>query len=88
MRVDLCRQLQFPGEITSLRPDIVVWSTKARAVLLIKLTVPWEEGLPSNKKNPSTQNWLLSAGRPAGGPTSTQWRSDAEALWGCQPHAC
>src|SRR4029434_2338401 len=40
MRVDLGRQLQFPSEITttSLRPDIVVWSTKAKTALLIELT--------------------------------------------------
>ena len=40
MRVDLDRQLRFPTEITttSLRSDIVVWSTKARSVHLIELT--------------------------------------------------
>ena len=42
MRVDLNRQLRFPTEI---RPDIVVWSTKARVVHLIGLTVPSEEGI-------------------------------------------
>ena len=47
MRVDLDRQLRFPTEITttSLRPDIVVWSSKAKAVHLIELTVPMEEGI-------------------------------------------
>ncbi|KAJ8402646.1 hypothetical protein AAFF_G00367290 [Aldrovandia affinis] len=47
MRVDLSRQLQFPRKITitTLRPDIVVWSTTAKTVLLIKRTVPWEEGV-------------------------------------------
>lgn len=47
MRVDLNKQLRFPTEIitTSLRPDIVVWSNKARAVHLIELTVPSEEGI-------------------------------------------
>ncbi|RXN29065.1 hypothetical protein ROHU_018794 [Labeo rohita] len=47
MRVDLDRQLRFPMEITitSLRPDIVVWSTKARSVHLIELTGPLEEGM-------------------------------------------
>ncbi len=45
MRVDLGRQLKFPEEIavTSLRPDIVLWSQATRQVALIKLTVPWEE---------------------------------------------
>ena len=47
MRVDLDRQLRFPVEITatSLRPDLVVWSTKAKSVLLIELTIPAEEGI-------------------------------------------
>ena len=42
MRVNLDRQLRFPVEITatSLRPDTVVWSTKAKSVLLIELTIP------------------------------------------------
>ena len=45
MRADLNKQLRFPTEITttSLRPDIVVWSSKARAVHLIELTVPSED---------------------------------------------
>ena len=48
MRVDLDKQLVFPTEITqtSLRPDIVMWSTAANKVLIIELTVPWEEGIP------------------------------------------
>ncbi len=47
MRVDLDRQLRFPVEIiaTSLHPDIVVWSTKAKSVLLIELTIPAEGGM-------------------------------------------
>ena len=28
---------------TTLRPDIVIWSTASKQVLLIELTVPWEE---------------------------------------------
>ena len=49
IRVNLDRQLRFPTEITttSLRPDIVVWSTKARYVHLIELTVPQEGGIES-----------------------------------------
>ena len=47
MRVDLGKQLQFPREIveTSLRPDLVMWSEARRTVLLVELTVPWEEGI-------------------------------------------
>lgn len=47
MRVDLGRKLQFPTEITStsLRPDIVIWSSSSKAVILVELTIPWEAGL-------------------------------------------
>lgn len=45
MRVDLGRKLQFPSKITntSLHPDIVMWSSANKKVLLIELTVTWEE---------------------------------------------
>ncbi len=47
MRVDLGRQLQFPREIveTSLRPDLIMWSEPCKTILLVELTVPWEEGM-------------------------------------------
>ena len=45
MRVDLRTRLQFPEEIvhTTLRPDIVIWSTATKQVIMIELTIPWEE---------------------------------------------
>lgn len=63
MRVDLSRQFQFPCEITttSLRPDIVVWSTKAKAVLLIELTVPLEEGIEATFERKKTKYSELAA---------------------------
>lgn len=47
MRVDLGRQLQFPREIveTSLRPDLILWSVPQKTILLVELTVPWEQGM-------------------------------------------
>jgi ribA/ribD-fused uncharacterized protein len=47
LRVDLKPQLVFPPEITSTssRPDIVIWSKKAKTVIIIELTVPWEENM-------------------------------------------
>ncbi|KAK0151193.1 hypothetical protein N1851_007673 [Merluccius polli] len=55
---------QFPSGITttSLRPDIVVWSTKAKAVLLTELTVPWEEGIEGGwleDHHLSNGSWML-----------------------------
>lgn len=47
MMVDLKKQLVFPREIltTTLRPDIVMWSSVEKRVLRIELTIPWEEGM-------------------------------------------
>ena len=45
--VDLKPQLVFPPEITSTssRPDIVIWSKNAKTVIIIELTIPWEENV-------------------------------------------
>lgn len=52
MRLDLGRQLKFPEEIavTSLQPDIVLWSQASKQVALIELTVPWEERIEQAHK--------------------------------------
>ena len=44
MLVDLDKKLVFLPEIvtTSLRPDLVLWSTSQKAVFIVELTVPWE----------------------------------------------
>ena len=43
MAADLDRKLVFPNIVTTtLRPDIVIWSEKQRAIIMIELTVPWE----------------------------------------------
>lgn len=44
MQVDPDQKLIFPPEIitTSLRPDLVLWSTSQRVVFIVELTVPWE----------------------------------------------
>ena len=47
MLVDLDKQLRFPSHIvaTRLRPDIVLSSDSTRQVVLLELTVPWEDRL-------------------------------------------
>lgn len=47
LECDLSSRLIFPvaAAVTSLRPDIVVWSESSRAVLIGELTVPWEENV-------------------------------------------
>ena len=44
LRVDLDRKLVFPEIMDStLRPDMVLWSRQAKTIIVIELTVPWEE---------------------------------------------
>lgn len=52
MLADLRRQLMFPREIisTTLRPDIFMWSAVERAVHMIELTIPWEEGMAAAER--------------------------------------
>ena len=44
---DLNEALHFPSHIvqTRERPDIVVWSENIKRILLVELTVPWEENM-------------------------------------------
>lgn len=45
LNVDLGKQLKFPENIveTTLRPDIVLLSNTSKQVVMLELTVPWEE---------------------------------------------
>ncbi len=43
--MELGRQLKFPQHVakTTLRPDIVLVSEATKIVVMLELTVPWEE---------------------------------------------
>ena len=45
--MDLKKKLVFPEEVavTSLRPDLVLMSRSTKTILLVELTVPWEDRL-------------------------------------------
>ncbi|XP_076086812.1 uncharacterized protein LOC143057392 [Mytilus galloprovincialis] len=44
LEVDLEKKMQFPDIVpTNLRPDMVLWSASSKKVVIIELTVPWEE---------------------------------------------
>ena len=47
LRVDLDNMLKIPAEIvvSTLRPDMLLYSVSIRKVLLIELTVPWEDAI-------------------------------------------
>ncbi len=95
MRVDLGRQLKFPEEIvvTSLRPDIVLWSQATMQVALIELTVPWEERIEEahERKLGKYQSSSLRANGGVGVPGIYRWRwvaggsrdSHFGEHWGC-----
>lgn len=72
--MDLDRQLCFLTEVTttSLRPDIVLWSTKAKAVLRIELTVPMQDGIEATLERKKAKCSELAAEcREAGWETAT-----------------
>lgn len=45
LQVDLGRQLTFPDKVTptSLRPDVVLIPASSKQILLVELTIPWED---------------------------------------------
>ncbi|XP_057673103.1 uncharacterized protein LOC130904394 [Corythoichthys intestinalis] len=56
MRVDLGRKLFFPQVVhTLLRPDVVIWSEEAKKIILIELTVPWEDGCEEAAERKATK---------------------------------
>ena len=56
MRVDLGRKLHFPQVVeTSLKPDMVIWSEEAKRIMLIVLTVPWEDGCEEASEKKATK---------------------------------
>ena len=69
LAVDVGRQLQFPQEIccTTLRPDMVLWTSVQKRALLVELTVPWEEGLAAaHERKRAKYSDLLAECREAG----------------------
>ncbi|KAH3778900.1 hypothetical protein DPMN_180377 [Dreissena polymorpha] len=70
MKVDLKQKLVFPDVVkTNLRPDIVIWSTASKKMILNELTVPWEERT-DGASGQSTKNWQICAGREGSPPGS------------------
>ena len=69
LRVDLINQLKFPPHITrtSLRPDIVLFSDSTKQVILLELTVPWEENMEeAYERKLSKYQELLESCRTSG----------------------
>jgi hypothetical protein len=69
MQVDTGSQLVFPQEITTtrLRPDIIITSVLKKCVILIELTVPWEDRIEeSHELKRSKYDHLLLEARDKG----------------------
>ena len=45
LQVDVMQKLIFPQEIavTTLRPDLILTSQSSKSIIIVELTVPWEE---------------------------------------------
>ncbi|XP_039682120.1 uncharacterized protein LOC120575395 [Perca fluviatilis] len=91
LRVDLDRQLRFPTGITTtnLRPDIILWSATARAVILQSSLScgreEWRQPLRVKKAGISTSQ--PNAERLGGQLSATQWKSAVGGSWEHPPSA-
>ncbi|XP_053376493.1 uncharacterized protein LOC128547531 [Mercenaria mercenaria] len=82
LEADLKKQLKFPQEITvtHLRPDVVLWSASTKQVVMVELTVPWEERIEGSfeRKLIKYQAPQTAAWREVGGHGVFLWRWAAE----------
>jgi len=71
LRVDLGRKLVFPEIVhTTLRPDMVLWAPLARIIIIVELTVPWEESCDeANERKTSKYAELAETCRQRGWTT-------------------
>ncbi|XP_075893028.1 uncharacterized protein LOC142895694, partial [Nelusetta ayraudi] len=83
--VDLGKQLRFPQHIaaTSLRPDMIITSEASKHLIMLELTVPWEERIEeANERKRSKYQELVEECRGRG------WRTFYEPIEvGCRGFA-
>lgn len=72
---DLNQLLRFPQEInpTSVRPNLVLWSSLTKTVIMVELTIPWEDRMETAFKRKEAKYGV------GGELLYSQWRSGAEA---------
>ena len=61
--------LSFPAEaaVTAQRPDIVIWSRSVKSIIMVELTVPWEENIEvSHERKLSRYSGLVAQCRNNG----------------------
>uniref|UniRef100_A0A673L1F3 Junctional adhesion molecule 2b n=1 Tax=Sinocyclocheilus rhinocerous TaxID=307959 RepID=A0A673L1F3_9TELE len=85
LQVDLGKQLRFPQHIvtTSLRPDMIVTSEVSKQLIMLELTVPWEERIEeANERKRAKYQELVEKCRERG------WRTFYEPIEvGCRGFA-
>ncbi len=85
LQVDLGKQLRFPQHIatTSLRPDMIVTSEVLKQLIMLELTVPWEERIEeANERKRAKYQELVEECRERG------WRTFYEPIEvGCRGFA-
>ncbi|KAI8480671.1 hypothetical protein Bbelb_415640 [Branchiostoma belcheri] len=72
LHADLGKQLAFPADIidTNLRPDLILFSRKTTQVVLLELTVPWEDRMEeANERKRMKYQELVSRCREKGWKT-------------------
>jgi hypothetical protein len=77
MLVDLGKQLKFPNHIavTNLRPDIVIFSNEKKIIILLELTVSWEENIEAaNERKRGKYEALVNTCREQG------WNATCEPI--------
>ena len=77
LEVDLGKQLKFPSRITStrLRPDMIIVSDSTKQLIILELTVPWEERMDeANERKRSKYQELVDECRRQG------WKTICEPL--------
>ena len=85
LQVDIGKQLRFPQHIaiTSLRPDMVITSEASKYLIILELTVPWEERIEeANERKRAKYRELVEECRGRG------WRTFDEPIEvGCRGFA-
>ncbi|XP_035990671.1 uncharacterized protein LOC118562404 [Fundulus heteroclitus] len=72
LQVDLGKQLRFPQHIatTTLRPDMIMTSQSSKHLIILELTVPWEENIEeANERKRAKYQELVEECRGAGWKT-------------------
>lgn len=80
LMADLNQLFRFSQEITStsLRPDIIIWSSITKTVIMVELIILWEEGMKAafERKKDMYSEFAATCSQAS----LSQWRLGEEAL--------